>query len=244
MSVNAIRQPAQTPTPDTELIPLPEAKEKALADAGVTAADASFTKEKLDRDDGVYHYEIAFISGGKKYEYDVNATTGEVLEKGVENVQSAQTPTPDTGLIPLSEAKEKALFDAGVAAADASFTKEKMDRDDGRYVYEIDFVSANGRYDYEIDAVTGEVLDKDWESVSFSGGSADATYIGVDEAKEAALTHAGLTAAQVTFTKAKAEKDDGRHLYDIEFFADHVEYEYEVDAVTGRVIDFEKDVDD
>lgn len=247
MSVHAIQQNAvATPAPNAGLITLAEAKEKALTDAGVAAADASFTKEKLDRDDGVYHYEVEFVSAGKKYDYDINATTGDVMEKGVKNVQSTQAPVSDTGLITLAEAKEKALADAGITATDASFTKEKMDKDDGRYIYEIDFATANTRYDYEIDAATGDVVDKDVETIHLpvSDPTDTTTYIGADKAKEAALAHAGLTAAEVTFTKAKAEKDDGRHIYEIEFFKGYVEYEYEIDAVTGKVIDFEKDIDD
>lgn len=246
--------PAPAPTPDntasvsdSELITLAQAKEKALADAGIAAADASFTKEKLDRDDGVYHYEVEFVSGGKKYEYDVNAANGAVLKKEVETVKQTQTTPAEPEILTLAQAKEKALADADVAAADATFTKEKMDRDDGRYVYEIDFTTDSARYDYEIDAATGNVLDKDVEitkkPVTEQTGSAT-TYIGADKAKEAALAHAGLSANDVTFTKAKADHDDGRHVYEIEFFKGYVEYEYEIDAITGAVLDFEKDVDD
>ena len=40
------------------------------------------------------------------------------------------------------------------------------------------------------------------------------------------------------------EEDDGRAHYEIEFIVDGVEYEYEIDAVTGEIIDTEIDDDD
>ncbi len=66
----------------------------------------------------------------------------------------------------------------------------------------------------------------------------------MDAAKEIALNHAGLTASQVTFTKAKLDKDDGRYIYEIEFRYNIYEYEYEIDAITGTILDFEREIDD
>ena len=65
--------------------------------------------------------------------------------------------------IGTDKAKSIALENAGVKAADASFTAAKLDRDDGRYVYEIDFYTSDREYDYEIDALSGKILEKDSE---------------------------------------------------------------------------------
>ncbi len=62
-------------------------------------------------------------------------------------------------------------------------------------------------------------------------------YISVDKAKEAALKHAGLAATAVTFTKAKLDKDDGKVKYEVEFYSGQKEYEYEIDAHTGKVLE-------
>lgn len=63
-----------------------------------------------------------------------------------------------------------------------------------------------------------------------------AKYIGVDKAKQIALSHAGLSAGKVRFTKAKFERDDGISQYEIEFETSTTEYEYEIDAVSGKII--------
>ena len=71
--------------------------------------------------------------------------------------------------------------------------------------------------------------------------SADSNYIGVDKAKEIALTHAGVNESDVTFQKAKLSYDDGQHEYELEFYSDTVEYDYEIDAHTGKIIDWDHD---
>ena len=71
--------------------------------------------------------------------------------------------------------------------------------------------------------------------------------ISEEEAKEAALQNAGLKASEVTFTKVQLDRDDGRTLYELEFYTADSEYEYEVDAATGQVVKGEKerwDMDD
>ena len=57
-----------------------------------------------------------------------------------------------------------------------------------------------------------------------------------EAAKDAALSHAGLTAGEVTFIKAQQDYDDGRLVYDVDFYTDVNEYDYEIDAATGAVL--------
>lgn len=57
------------------------------------------------------------------------------------------------------EAVQAALYSAGVKEDQATFTKISMDRDDGRAVWEIDFVSGGIEYELDIDALTGRVLE-------------------------------------------------------------------------------------
>lgn len=67
-------------------VTLEEAVNIALKDAGFTAADVNFTKKAQDTDDGVQKYEIEFTNGGYEYDYDINASTGQIIEKSKEAI--------------------------------------------------------------------------------------------------------------------------------------------------------------
>ena len=66
-------------------------------------------------------------------------------------------------------------------------------------------------------------------------------YIGMDRAKAIALEHAGLTDSRVIFTHLSMGREDGRMVYEVEFRLNGTEYEYEIDASTGRIVDHERD---
>ena len=68
------------------------------------------------------------------------------------------------------------------------------------------------------------------------GTASQSAYIGVEAAKEAALTHAGVTSGDVVFLEADYDYEDGRMVYEVEFFAGNTEYEYDVDAATGAIV--------
>lgn len=60
----------------------------------------------------------------------------------------------------------------------------------------------------------------------------------LEQAKKVALDFTGVKASEATFTKAYKTFDDGREVYEIEFFANYTEYDMDVDVYTGRVTDF------
>ena len=154
------------------------------------------------------------------------------------------TPAPaaDVG---IEGAKAAALADAGVVAAQAVFTKAEPDYEDGKLVYDVEFHTSTHEYEYEITAATGAVYSRSAEAFQTAPPSAapGGVYIGMDRAKAAALDHAGLTAAQVTFTHASMDRDHGKMVYEVEFRQGRTEYEYKIDAATGRILDHEMDAD-
>ena len=79
---------------------------------------------------------------------------------------------------------------------------------------------------------------------SGASGSASSGLISAEEAQAKALAHAGLTSSQVTFVRSHLEWDDGRQVYDVEFYTkDYQEYDYEIDARTGAVLSFDQDAE-
>lgn len=53
--------------------------ETALADAGADRSSASGIKAEYDTEDGVIVYEVGFTSGGREYEYEIDAVSGKIL---------------------------------------------------------------------------------------------------------------------------------------------------------------------
>lgn len=64
-----------------------------------------------------------------------------------------------------------------------------------------------------------------------------------DEALAAALKDAGLTKDQLDFVKVELDWEHGKQVYEIEFYKSGFEYEYDIDAATGRILKFKKDWD-
>ena len=258
----------------TAAITQKDARKIALEDAGLTEAEVTISAEKLDTENGVAVYEVDFVKGNVKYEYDINAMTGAVYSKSSESTAvpstEAQTAAVNATVAPTAEnrsnnnyiglerAKAIALGDAGLSAASVTFTEAKPDFDDGVPNYDLDFYTATHEYDYEIDAQTGAIMDKSVEvnehavretkPAATAAPTAAATeaargFIGVDRAKSIALGHAGVSASSVSFSKAKLDDDDGRGVYEIEFYVGNTEYDYEIDAHSGAILEASADND-
>lgn len=152
------------------------------------------------------------------------------------------TATAQTGDIGLDAAKNIALTDAGITEDAVTFFDTKQDYDNGTLVYELEFFANQTEYDYEIDAATGDIRKKSFDT---TGGATSATgqNITVEQAKALALEHAGLAEADVNFTKAKLENDDGQTFYEIEFRQGTTEYDYKIDAASGTILEYEQDTD-
>ena len=62
--------------------------------------------------------------------------------------------------------------------------------------------------------------------------------LSLEQAKQAALNHAGVKAADATFTKAHSDWEYGREVYEFEFYAGSTEYDVDVDANSGEIVKF------
>ena len=48
-----------------------------------------------------------------------------------------------------------------------------------------------------------------------------------------------ISESEIVFSKAKLENDDGRTVYEIEFYYGKIQYEYIIDAVSGTIIEYD-----
>lgn len=241
---------AQTPSP---YITMDKAKEIALAHAGINAADAQWDDREFDFDNGEPIFELEFWSGGQEYDYEIHAATGQILSYSISPASTGNTGnTGSTGSssqsVTMDEAKTIALNHAGLAAGDVQWTEQKLDWDDGVQHYDLSFYADGMEYDYEVHAATGQILkaEREWDDdqpVS-SGSSSSGQTITMDEAKTVALNHAGLSAADVRWEEQKLDWDDGVQVYELSFRSGGMEYDYEIHAATGQILQSDREWDD
>lgn len=155
--------------------------------------------------------------------------------------QTTTTPAAN-GQITLEQAKETALKHAGLKADAVTFVKAEQDYENGKLVYEVEFVTNDGgkvvEYDYEIDAATGSVVSYDYDAENYVSAKG-ATTVSVDEAtaKQTVLNKVpGATAANIY--EWKLDFDDGRWEYDGKIVYNQMEYDFTVDASSGAVTEW------
>lgn len=144
-------------------------------------------------------------------------------------------------------AVDAALGHAGVTRSEVRKLDVDLDYEHGSMVYEVEFEVGAVEYEYDIGAADGDIIwyEIERDGTVEQGGSAidGKAAISMDDAKTAALNHAGLTTAQVTHLKAELDREGGKLVYEIEFKSGGHEYEYVIDAATGAVIKSEKEHD-
>ncbi len=233
--------------------------ENALEIAKTHAGVLTTTNEEFDFDfeNGKFIYEVEFTADFIEYEYDIDAVTGEVLnyKNETDDDINENTNTPAQATITKEKALETALNHAGVT--DYVLEKNELDNDDGVLSYEIEFKSGTTEFEYDINAVDGSVIsfekdldddlddmyDDDFDDDKNENTNTPAqTTITKEKALEIALNHAGVT--DYVLEKNELDNDDGILSYEIEFKSGTTEFEYDINAVNGSVISFEKDLDD
>ena len=263
---------AKTAEKEKQAIEMEDAAKIALEDAKVTEADAVIYKRIWEYSDNAEIFEIDFLIPGQvKYEYEIAANTGEILENDKENwetdddreykdLTSDKTSGPEKVSKALEEAADTAIKDAGVKKEDVTICKLGTDYENGREVYVVEFLEeGKTKYEYEIATADGSIVfhEKElWEkeddfeyqgllhpeTVTEKKDGESSAAISKTKAKEIALGDANLSENDVTITKCRMDYDDGAAKYEVEFRTpDGYEYEYEIDVETGKILD--KDVE-
>ena len=171
------------------------------------------------------------------------------------NAGIAGSADPNSGYIGEDAAKTTALTRAGLAESDVEAIRVRLDYDDGRAEYDVEFWlrtdTGAAEYDYEIDALTGEVLAFDYDAEDYNAAqgaqtapAASGAAITAEEAKQIALEHAGVNEADIRALELETDRDDGRTVYEFSWKVGWTEYDYDIDATTGEILSFSLDVVD
>lgn len=223
-----------------------KAKEIAFAHAGVNEADIRVYEMELDVERGVLVYELDFKCGGYEYEYEIDAQSGDI-------VRNRKEPDDDyvTGIDRNDTPESVEVYPSGVAT-------ETQTNSNGNYSGTSNETQPqyNGNYSgtghHEEPVQEQSYYNGTHHSESHHGGTgtgnsgntaATSAAITLEQAKGIALNHAGVSTDAAYFEKAKQDYEDGVLVYEIEFKAGRTEYEYEIDAQTGAIRDYEWDDD-
>ncbi len=162
-------------------IGLQKAEELAKA-AYAKASSAKLLSCETDAelDDTPPHYEVELKNeNGEEYEYKLDAFTGAILsvKQDIDDDTPVSRPSATTPAakpsgsttaatkvtkpadIGYAGALAAALKRAGLTEAQVRETEIEPDFEDGRAVYEVEFVSGENEYEITVDAATGKILD-------------------------------------------------------------------------------------
>lgn len=151
-----------------------------------------------------------------------------------------------------------ALADAGIDPSKVKEYDTDFERLNGEFVYDVDFEFEDKEYEYHILASDGKVVSREFETndrnnkrvrasitedqaLDIALKNAELT-IGTEKAKSIALSHAGLSSA--TFSEVELDSDDGVMVYELEFYSGNTEYDYEINAKTGSIIEYDSESED
>lgn len=90
-------------------------------------------------------------------------------------------------------------------------------------------------------AAETEAVQKNTEQ-SAAAENTDGQRLTLEEAKAAALEHAGVNEPEVINVKTEFDHDDGVNVIKVEFYTSSYEYEYKINADDGHIIKFSREV--
>lgn len=87
-------------------------------------------------------------------------------------------------------------------------------------------------------AQTDDASAADAQQSTASSGAIDEA-----QARSIALEHAGVAESDAKFYRVERDNDDGRAVYEVEFYSGNTEYDYEISAETGKILSYDSDIE-
>jgi Predicted membrane protein len=207
----------------------------------------------LNKDDGLYEYEVTFKSDSFYGDATVNPETGAILESSVKYGTATVIPGNSSDMLTYAEAKAAAIKEAG----DGTIKDIDLEEEDGTYYYEVELINGDKEYDYTVDASTGKVtlenshdkhidsddnddednVSNDNDTNSSGSTTSDSSRISSSKAKSIVLDK--LPGASVK--SISLDKEDGKYVYEGTAILGNYEYEFEINASSGVIIGWDKD---
>lgn len=193
------------------------ALEAALSDAGVNEADTTRLRVSEDRDDGRKVYEIQFDVAEREYDYEIQASDGAILSSETEINENYTTVQGNTA---QDDNTSQDVPDQNTADTDQNGTTAGQSGTN---------TGQNGK-----NQSGGQAGNR-----NNAGGSASGPALSQEEAVQIALDRVeGATAQDV---RIELERDDGRCKYEGEIIYNFTEYDFEIDANTGTILEWSEE---
>ncbi|MEG1633532.1 MAG: PepSY domain-containing protein [Oscillospiraceae bacterium] len=230
---------AQTDLDDADIKQISE----ALA---ISSGKAALIKSLVDENDDYTLEELAKLTIN-----ELNLLLEkEVTPEGISVTGSAS----DKNYIGGDKAANAALAHAGITADGKFYAGVELDYEGGRMVYEVEFCADGKDYEYDVDAISGEIVkalsklsaavpapdaddkDDEWKNL-LTDAVQSAVKIGEEKARETAAAHAGVILPPTGDINVELDEDGSTPKYEVEFDVDGTEYSYDIDAITGAILD-------
>ena len=239
-------------------------KDIMATQVGVNVDDIRFFEMEKDLDDGMY--DVEFVANGIEYSYEVNPVNGNVIRPiNTDANVSADTGTnhvnnikSTTNYLTRDEIKTIVANYAWVKVGEMKFFEAEMDYEEQKY--DVEFYVNGIEYDYEIDSISGEIRRDhsraNWQNNTRLPASNTNTeqniitnknlgtnsqwtipttnYLTRDEIKTIVANYAWVKVGEMKFFEAEMDCEEQK--YDVEFYANGIEYDYEINAINGNLI--------
>jgi len=225
-------------------------------------AEISSITAVLTKDNGLFEYEVSFKAEGFYGDADVNAETGVILDSVIKYGTVVTIPTDNSGtnenaLISYDKAKELVIKEAG----GGTVRDIDLDRENQDYFYEVELHIDGMERDYIVNAKTSEVMMESEHKCYFEehhddddyGQSTEYVDNSVDNVDNSSAQQNGLLteaeAKDIVWAKIPGaeivefylERDDGIQEYEGTAYLDGYEYEFEINAASGVIINWDKE---
>ncbi len=204
-------------------------------------------------------YELEFTANSMEYEIKANAFTGQILrvhtepedDRPVKPVTPTEPAVPSEPLVKPTEpapaanstlTREDALTlvlnHLGITENDITRLEIKLEK--GKF--DLEFRSGEFEYEFEVSASSGKILEADKEPIekpvkpAIPAEPAKPT-LTQEDALTLVLNHLGITENDITRLEIKLEKGK----FDLEFHSGEFEYEFEVSASSGKILEADKE---
>lgn len=193
------------------------ALEVALGDAGVSESDATRLRVSEDRDDGRKVYEIRFDVADKEYDYEIQASNGAILSSDIETVENYAGLQGD-----------------GTQNNNASQNGTDQTSASNRGADQTTTAGNQANQGQNTQKQTGNQ-----NQGNAGNGTSSGPALSQNEAIQIALQRvSGATEQDV---RIELDWDDGRCKYEGEIIYNNIEYDFEIDANSGTILEWSEE---